>query len=301
VSVRCRFMEPGEEGAVCDLVARTFGEFVAPDYSTEGVQEFLEYVQPDALLQRSLGTHFTLLAVMQDQIVGMIEVRDDDHISLFFVDRGHLRRGIGRELLHKAAQICRRRRPTAAEMSVNSSLYAVPVYERLGFRQTGPDQVKNGIHFVPMALGLAHYWYIVNVEGAVVRDGRYLMVVRGEQESHAPGVLSLPGGKVENADGTENVLEGTLRREIEEEVGIQIWPDMAYVESKAFVADDGEPVIDVVFVCRYKSGRAVAADPGEVAAIRWMTARQVLEHPKAPPWTRQSVELAEKRRVAKGW
>jgi 8-oxo-dGTP diphosphatase len=59
-------------------------------------------------------------------------------------------------------------------------------------------------------------WYIVNVEGAVVRseDGRYLMVVRGEQESHASGALTFPGGKVEDAGSADDVLEETLRREI---------------------------------------------------------------------------------------
>ena len=57
-------------------------------------------------------------------------------------------------------------------------------------------------------------WYIVNVEGAVVKDGRYLMIVRGEQESHAPGALTFPGGKVEDAESVDNVLEETIRREI---------------------------------------------------------------------------------------
>ena len=39
--------------------------------------------------------------------------------------------------------------------------------------------------------------YIVNVEGAIVRDGRFLMAVRSEQEAHAPGTLALVGGKVD--------------------------------------------------------------------------------------------------------
>jgi 8-oxo-dGTP pyrophosphatase MutT (NUDIX family) len=150
---------------------------------------------------------------------------------------------------------------------------------------------------------MATIWYVVNVEGAVVRseDGRYLMVVRGEQESHAAGALTFPGGKVEGAGSADDVLEETLRREIMEEVAVEVHDDMVYLESKAFVADDGEPVVDVVFLCRYRSGEPGVGDPGEVAAVRWMTAEEILAHPETPPWTRQSIELAERRRVARGW
>lgn len=70
---------------------------------------------------------------------------------------------------------------------------------------------------------------IVNVEAAIVRDGRYLMIVWGEEESHAPGTLSIPGGKVEDAGLIGNVLEETLRREI----------GLIYIESKPFITDDG--------------------------------------------------------------
>jgi 8-oxo-dGTP diphosphatase len=141
--------------------------------------------------------------------------------------------------------------------------------------------------------------YIVNVEGAIVKDGRYLMVVRGEEE-YAPGGLSFPGGKVEGAGTDGEVLEETLRREIAEEVGLTVHDEMAYLRSSAFVAE-GEPVVDVVFLCRWKSGRAVAADPAEVAAVHWMTAAEVIAHPETPPWTRLSLELAEKVRLERGW
>ncbi|MFC7769614.1 hypothetical protein ACFQS5_12840 [Salinirubellus sp. GCM10025899] len=36
----------------------------------------------------------------------------------------------------------------------------------------------------------------VNVEGAVVRDGPYLLVERVAEEEHAGGLLAFPGGKV---------------------------------------------------------------------------------------------------------
>jgi ADP-ribose pyrophosphatase YjhB (NUDIX family) len=47
----------------------------------------------------------------------------------------------------------------------------------------------------------------VNVEGAVVRDGEYLLVRRAGDEEHASGLLGFPGGKVEQPPGCENSIE----------------------------------------------------------------------------------------------
>ena len=141
--------------------------------------------------------------------------------------------------------------------------------------------------------------YIVNVEGAIVKDGRYLLVVRGAKE-YAPGGLCFPGGKVEGAGSADDVLEATLRREIAEEVGLETNDEMAYLRSSAFLAE-GEPVVDVVFLCRWQSGEAIAADPAEVAAVRWMTAAEAIAHPETPPWTRLALELAKQARLERGW
>ena len=148
---------------------------------------------------------------------------------------------------------------------------------------------------------LPSYWYIVNVEGIVTKEGRYLMIVRSEQESHAPGALSVPGGKVENAGNTANILEATLHREIKEEVDLEVHDDVYYLESKSFVADDGEVVVDIVFLCRYKQGVPRLVEPDEVAALEWLTAEEVCAHPKTQEWTQQSIMLAEKKRQILGW
>jgi 8-oxo-dGTP pyrophosphatase MutT (NUDIX family) len=140
--------------------------------------------------------------------------------------------------------------------------------------------------------------YVVNVEGALVQDERYLLIVRGAGESHAPGMLSLPGGKVEQAGAAVGVLEATLRRELREEVGVEIEDAPAYVDSTAFVADGGEAVINIVFLCRHRAGEAHPAASEEVAQVMWMTAAEALADPRTPPWTRRSVELAERRRRA---
>jgi ribosomal protein S18 acetylase RimI-like enzyme len=158
-TVQYRFMEPNEETGVCNLVIRVFKEFIAHQYSQEGVREFLKYVQPELLMRRSQTNHFVLLATTQDKIVGMIEIRNNRHVSLLFVDKRFQQRGIGRELLRRSLKICKleislKRSPELQEVSVNSSPNSIQIYERIGFRQKGSEQVKNGIRFTQMVLEL---------------------------------------------------------------------------------------------------------------------------------------------------
>ncbi|CAA9579180.1 MAG: hypothetical protein AVDCRST_MAG86-2582 [uncultured Truepera sp.] len=134
--------------------------------------------------------------------------------------------------------------------------------------------------------------FIVNVEGVVRRGGTYLLSVRSERESHAPGTLSLPGGKVEVGDAAQDTLEHTLKRETLEETGVEV-VNPVYLESKWFRADDGEPVVDIVFLCEYAGGVAETGDSNEISAVMWLTAAEVAVHSKAPAWTRQSIEKAE--------
>ncbi|MBZ0319584.1 MAG: NUDIX domain-containing protein [Anaerolineae bacterium] len=147
----------------------------------------------------------------------------------------------------------------------------------------------------------ADIWYIVNVEAAILREGRYLIITRGAGETHAAGSLSLVGGKVEGVGFSSTPLENTVRREVLEEVGLEIDGEIIYISNTSFVADDGDPVIDIVFLCHSQSGEARAIDPTEVGAIDWLTASEILTHPDAPVWLRASIEAAEKVRVRLGW
>ncbi len=147
-------MTPEDVPQVSALIGRVFDEFVAPDFVPEGVQTFLQYVTPEALLRHFQANHFGLVAAEADPIVGMIEVRNNDHVSLLFVDKAFQGQGIARELWRRALDICRSSKPDLSQVTVNSSPFAVPVYLKLGFRAQGGRQVKNGIEFYPMVIDL---------------------------------------------------------------------------------------------------------------------------------------------------
>jgi GNAT superfamily N-acetyltransferase len=155
-TIHYRAMQPGEESTVCEMIAHVFYAFVAPEYTEPGIQEFLKYVQPEALRQRTQENHFVLVALHQGRTVGVIEMRNHDHVSLLFVDGAFHRQGISRELLRRALNICLNRHATLTTLTVNSSPYAVEAYQRLGFVIARPEQEKNGIRFVPMTLDVSH-------------------------------------------------------------------------------------------------------------------------------------------------
>ena len=144
-------------------------------------------------------------------------------------------------------------------------------------------------------------WYIVAVEAVIYHDGRYLTIVRSEQDDHAPGTLTFPGGKVEDAGVAASILEQTLHREVMEEVGVEICPEVVCIRNDAFYSDGGDPIVMLTYLCRWQGGEPIITDPSEVSAIEWMTAEQILNHPKAPPWTHRSLLAAESARKVRGW
>lgn len=139
--------------------------------------------------------------------------------------------------------------------------------------------------------------YIVNVEAAIYENDKWLIIKRSEEEEHAPGLLSMVGGKVEIKTPEANVLEETLKREIMEEVGIEVSNEMHYLESKSFISDKGQVVIDIVFLCKYETGEAKCKSIHEVSEIYWMSSSDILENKSAPIWLKESIEKAENLRL----
>lgn len=138
--------------------------------------------------------------------------------------------------------------------------------------------------------------YIVNVEGAIYKGDKWLIVKRSEKEEHAPGLLSMVGGKVETTVTQNNVLEETVIREITEEVGIKVEDALHYIESKSFVLANGQTVIDIVFLCKYKSGEPKPISTDEVSNVYWMSTEDILENKHSPIWLKIGIEKAEKVR-----
>lgn len=154
--IQYRLMKAGEEREISDLAIRVFDEFVAHQYSEQGIQEFLKYIEPQCLLKRCNEDGSVFIAKTKNKIVGMIEIIGSIHIALFFVE-GHLQKiHIGRELLRKSLEFCRRNNPRLTRITVNSSPNAVNIYKKLRFTVIAHEKEKNGTRFVPMQLSLSN-------------------------------------------------------------------------------------------------------------------------------------------------
>ncbi|PAD69046.1 DNA mismatch repair protein MutT [Bacillus sp. 7586-K] len=135
--------------------------------------------------------------------------------------------------------------------------------------------------------------FIVNVEGAIRKDDKWLIIRRSKKEEHAGGSLSLVGGKVEIEGNSSNILERTIKREIQEEVGVKVKDKLHYVHSTSFVSDTAENVVDIVFLCEYESGEAFPKSPDEVEEILWLTTNEIIDHPNSPFYLKESIKHAD--------
>ena len=149
-----RDIHRGEEIQACGMVLRSFNEFVAPGYSQEGRNEFKRYVNPEAIRERLLHGNWVTLALVEDSIIGLMEVRSNNHIALLFVDKTWHRQGVARKLVELCLERCKQNNNDLKAIEVNSSPFAVPIYERLGFTKTNNEQIENGIRYTPMKLAV---------------------------------------------------------------------------------------------------------------------------------------------------
>jgi GNAT superfamily N-acetyltransferase len=150
-----RAMRLCEAVTVIALVKQVFDLFVAPGYSPAGVDEFYRYAEPVAFSARQDADHFTLISIEGQAIVGMIEIRGYDHISMLFVDPAFQRRGVATSMWNRAREICLTHNPELKTITVNSSPFAVQVYASWGFHAISGEVKKNGIRFIPMTFALA--------------------------------------------------------------------------------------------------------------------------------------------------
>ena len=87
-----------------------------------------------------------LLAMHDQAIAGVLAIEGKSSIKYFFVYPEQQKIGIGQLLL----QFAKNRGAFGETLKVRSSLFAVPVYERLGFKSIEPPGCFNGLHFQSM-------------------------------------------------------------------------------------------------------------------------------------------------------
>ncbi len=103
----------------------------------------------------------------------------------------------------------------------------------------------------------------VVVTAIIVKDGKFLIAQRSREKKVWPGMWTVPGGGVELDDYVNTpktlgdcwyfAVEKTLKREVTEEVGLEI-EKIKYLLDLFFIRPDGVPVVTLSFWCCWKSG-----------------------------------------------
>lgn len=146
--MRIRRFRTTDAREVGRLIADTFREFnlayAPPDEQEKLLGPFRHArsrrAERQAEIERLIRAPWVLVAVDEGRIVGVLRGSPGRLHSLFVRKQAH-RRGIGRRLMDAFERECRR--AGVDTITMQSSLYAVPFYQALGYRRstgvrTGP-------------------------------------------------------------------------------------------------------------------------------------------------------------------
>lgn len=131
------------------------------------------------------------------------------------------------------------------------------------------------------------YDFIVATECAIEHDGKFLIIKR-PQGVHASGLLSFPGGKFEASDaiGNEDAAKQAVKREVLEEVGLDLIDPINYVRTSCFPDDkNGKQVLDIIYHCKLEKTKIkVTPSKREVPEYYWLTHEEIINKPNCPTW-----------------
>ncbi len=135
---------------VMSMVWRVFLRFETEYYSTEGINNFREFITDDTLyMMFRQGVYRVFGCFDGPEVRGMISVRNVNHISLLFVDEPYQHQGIASGLMRYLCDYLVEEEGQT-DVTVNSSPYAVGFYHKMGFTDTDKVQASQGITYTPM-------------------------------------------------------------------------------------------------------------------------------------------------------
>jgi GNAT superfamily N-acetyltransferase len=145
MKVNIQKLNKSEIISVSQLIEKAFMESVAPTLTNKGIDTFKTEITPESIENRLISGNIFITCKNKNNIVGVGEIRNNNHLNLLFVEPCQQRKGIGRKLLLNLIEYI-----TKSEITVNSSLNAVNAYKNLGFIKCAPENKIQGIKYQPM-------------------------------------------------------------------------------------------------------------------------------------------------------
>jgi GNAT superfamily N-acetyltransferase len=134
------------DASAISLLIHSLASYIEDGVVDPQAESYLNTITPEALSQRIAAPgFFYVVAEDHSGLCGVAGLRDARHVYHLFVRQELHRQGVARALWERL-----RKSSESSFFTVNSSLFAVPVYQRLGFVSSGDKQSRNGVTVQPM-------------------------------------------------------------------------------------------------------------------------------------------------------
>lgn len=139
-----------DAAAISDFVCKIAIEHIAPSLTEAGLEKLLDSMSANSTRQRIDDGWPHICAFDGDALLGVVVVKPPTHLYHLFVRTDSQKSGIGKKLFLMADDWSTSvsGEPLA---TVNSSLNAIHIYNRLGFDSDGPIIDTDGVRYQPMA------------------------------------------------------------------------------------------------------------------------------------------------------
>ncbi|QQB74989.1 GNAT family N-acetyltransferase [Fusobacterium canifelinum] len=128
------------------FVKKVYIEAKDDSYTEQGIETFCNFIDNEKITKS-----FKVYGAFENNVLkGVIATdRRKRHISLFFVDKSSQGKGIGKKLMNIVID-----NNENSYITVNSSRYGVPIYEKIGFAKIEEEKEQDGLKFTSMKLML---------------------------------------------------------------------------------------------------------------------------------------------------
>mgnify|MGYP002526499281 CR=1 FL=1 len=138
---------------ISQLISRNAKLLLNDDFDGDGLDFFLNTVSRQSITEYMDQGFMYLVAETASEIVGVVAIKDHRHLFHLFVDINHHNKGIAKKLwLDIFADSLQKR--NGGVFTLNSTSYALAVYEHWGFVKTDDMQMRQGIRYTPMELAV---------------------------------------------------------------------------------------------------------------------------------------------------
>lgn len=130
--------------------------------------------------------------------------------------------------------------------------------------------------------------------GALIfnNEGKLLLSLRGPLAKNERGKWEIPGGAIEFGE----TLEEGLKREMKEEIGVEIEVIKMLQVADHILPEEGQHWVSPTYLCKIVKGTPEIKEPGKCDRLDWFSIEEAAKLPLSKV-TQQDIELLEKLRL----